>query len=222
MNVLLIDDHPVVRKGLIELLSQLDRDFECKEAANVVAAEAYADDFDLVFLDMHLDKGPIGTDALAVARTHFPSATIIVVSGDEDPRLVRRCIELGASGFIPKKFEPEVCRSVISLILSGGVYLPPLVLEAQREARPASAAAAAVAQGRDKLGLSERQLEVLSMVIRGKSNKMVARELDVSEGTVKQHLSSAFRALGVSNRTEAVYKAAELGLQFPAATVPGA
>lgn len=208
MRVLLIDDHPVVREGLVKLLHELEPLVAWSEASGMDEAVRKGDGFDLVLLDMHL-AGIQGTDALAMARTSFPSATLVVVSADEDPALVRRCIELGASGFIPKSSTPTVCKLALQLVLQGAVYLPPLVLQAASAAREARHAGPheTVAGG-----LSDRQLAVLRMAICGKSNKMIARALDVSEGTVKQHLSSAFRALQVGNRTEAVYRAAELGI----------
>jgi DNA-binding NarL/FixJ family response regulator len=209
MNVLLIDDHPVVRKGLVDLLLGLDAGLSYREADSVDGTAQWSDTFDLVLLDMHLGVGPRATDALAVTRTRFPSAAIVVVSGDEDPALIRRCIELGASGFIPKKYPPDVCRSAVTLVLSGGVYLPSEVLAA-----PPQAQAAAAPAGAREASLTGRQLEVLRLAIRGKSNKVIAREMDISEGTVKQHLSAAYRTLGVGNRTEAVYRAAELGIRL--------
>jgi DNA-binding NarL/FixJ family response regulator len=209
MKVLLIDDHPVVREGLVKLLQELEPLVAWSEASGMEEAVRKGDGFDLVLLDMHLG-GIQGTDALAMARTSLPSATLVVVSADEDPALVRRCIELGASGFIPKSSTPAVCKLALQLVLSGAVYLPPLVLQAASAAR--EAAPAAEPQETVPSGLSDRQLAVLRMAICGKSNKMIARALDVSEGTVKQHLSAAFRALRVGNRTEAVYRAAELGI----------
>jgi DNA-binding NarL/FixJ family response regulator len=212
MRVLLIDDHPVVREGLVKLLQELEPLVAWSEASGMDEAVRKGDGFDLVLLDMHLG-GTQGTDALAMARTSFRSATIVVVSADEDPALVRRCIELGASGFIPKSSTPAVCKLALQLVLSGGVYLPPVVLQAASAARdePHTAPAESL-----PTGLSDRQLAVLRMAICGKSNKMIARALDVSEGTVKQHLSAAFRALRVANRTEAVYRAAELGIALQA------
>jgi DNA-binding NarL/FixJ family response regulator len=209
MKVLLIDDHPVLRTGLVRLMQELcralDKSFEPVEARSVTDAQHHPDEFELVLLDMHFDEGPVSTEALAVTRTHFPSARIVVVSGDANAGLVRRCIELGACGFIPKLATPEVMDSALRLVLAGGVYLPQLMMSerAPRAAGPTL--------------LTDRQLDVLRRAIRGRSNKVIARELNVSEGTVKQHLSAAYRTLGVVNRTQAVYRAAELGIQFEAA-----
>jgi DNA-binding NarL/FixJ family response regulator len=205
MKVLLIDDHPVVREGLIKLLQELEPGVGWAEAATIDEAVHKGDSFELVLLDLHLG-GVSGTTGLAVIRTSFPSATLVVVSADEEPSLVRRCIELGASGFIPKSSSPAHCKLALQLVLSGGVYLPPIVLKAEARAQKAASSDAG------GTGLSDRQLRVLRMAISGKSNKLIARALDVSEGTVKQHLSAAFRALEVTNRTEAVYRAAELGI----------
>lgn len=211
MNVLLIDDHPVVREGLVKLLQELEPGVAWAEASGIDEALRKGDDFDLILLDIHL-AGVGGTSGLARVRTSFASATLVVVSADEEPGLVRRCIELGASGFIPKSSSPAVCKLALQLVLSGGVYLPPVVLQLQQAAGVQEAQAANGGES----GLSDRQLQVLRMAISGKSNKMIAKALDVSEGTVKQHLSAAFRALQVANRTEAVYRAAELGIGLKA------
>jgi DNA-binding NarL/FixJ family response regulator len=223
MKVLLIDDHPVVRTGLVRLLQELaralDKTFEPVEAGSVSDAARQPDVFELVLLDLHFGEGPVSTEALAVTRTQFPSARIVVVSGDENPSLVRRCIELGASGFIPKLSAPEVMDSALRLVLAGGIYLPQLMLADLRMPR---ASTSTPRLPPEIATLSPRQIDVLRMAIRGRSNKVIARELNVSEGTVKQHLSGAFRALGVSNRTEAVYRAAELGLQFDPVPAAGA
>jgi DNA-binding NarL/FixJ family response regulator len=211
MNVLLIDDHPVVREGLIKLLQELERGVTWSEASGVADAVRKREAFDLILLDIHL-AGLGGTSGLAVVRTSFPAASIVVVSADEDAALVRRCIELGAAGFIPKSSPPAVVKLALQLVLSGGIYLPCVVLKINK--RDASAGQA----GDSAAGLSERQLQVLRMAMCGKSNKMIAKSLDVSEGTVKQHLSAAFRALQVANRTEAVYRAAELGIGLKSPT----
>lgn len=213
MNVLLVDDHTLFRQGLVHLLDGLDSALTFFQADTVTGDLDRFGPIDLVLLDMHM-QGPEGTDAVAATRTKLSSSTIVVISGDEDPQLIRRCIELGASGFIPKSSTQSVLISALRLVLAGGVYLPtPVLMSTSSHGAPTPAAT----RSRDELaGLSPRQLEVLRMAIRGKSNKVIAREMDLSEGTVKQHLSAAFRALQVSNRTEAVYRAAELGIKFDA------
>jgi DNA-binding NarL/FixJ family response regulator len=118
-------------------------------------------------------------------------------------------------GFIPKSSTPEVLVQALRLVLAHGVYLPPTVLDAAAMTTPTTAADSQGAAGHaTSLGLTTRQIDVLRCVIQGKPNKIIARELDISEGTVKAHLSSVLRAFGVRNRTEAVYAAAKLGLRL--------
>ena len=211
MNVLLVDDHTLFRQGLMHLLDGLDGNLTFVEAEGVSDELESKGPIDLVLLDMHM-RGPEGTDAVAAIRTKLPSATIVVISGDEDPMLIKRCIELGASGFIPKSSTQSILISALRLVLAGGVYLPIPVLMAGASANVIAARAAK--DPAELAGLSPRQMEVLRMAIRGKSNKVIAREMDLAEGTVKTHLSQAFRALRVGNRTEAVYRAAEMGIRF--------
>lgn len=205
MRVLIVDDHPLFRRGLRYLLSDLAHDLGFAEADNVDAALALAGQADLVLLDLHL-RGSCAADALPGLCAAF-DAPVVVISSDDDPRRVREAIDGGAAGFVPKASSPEVLTAALRLVLAGGIYLPPHALGASRPppVLPASE------------GLSGRQLEVLLKAVQGKSNKTIARELKVSEGTVKAHLSAAFRILGVQNRTEAVYAAARLGIAGPPA-----
>ncbi len=211
MRLLLVDDHALFREGLKLLLSGLDPKAKLEEAGDLVRALKLADDadFDLILLDLKL-PGPNGLDALAALREATDGAApIVVLSGEDDPGVVRAAIEQGAMGFIPKSSTPEVLIQALRLVLASGVYLPPLALGARAAAAPASAPAEV------KLpGITDRQMDVLRCVIRGKPNKVIARDLDISEGTVKLHLSAVFRALNAHNRTEAVYAAAKLGLRL--------
>jgi DNA-binding NarL/FixJ family response regulator len=214
MNVLLIDDHALFREGLKFLLRSLDAALEVDEAGDCAKAleHAASRNYDLVLLDLKM-PGVAGLDALAALRDAIPAAPLVVLSGEDNPGVVRAAIERGAMGFIPKSSTPEVLIQALRLVLARGVYLPPAVLDAARA--PASVAPHGSAMEDMVLpGLTPRQMDVLRCVIQGKSNKVIARELDVSEGTVKAHLSSVLRALDASNRTEAVYAAAKLGLRL--------
>jgi DNA-binding NarL/FixJ family response regulator len=164
-----------------------------------------------VLVDLKM-PGVGGLDALTVVRAAFPATPVVVVSGEDDPAVVRAAIECGAMGFIPKSSTPEVMIQALKLVLAHGIYLPPRVLAASQLPDPAPSASASNDAG--LTGLSMRQMDVLRCVIQGKPNKVIARELDVAEGTVKAHLSSVLRALGARNRTEAVYAAAKLGLRL--------
>jgi DNA-binding NarL/FixJ family response regulator len=217
MHILLVDDHALFREGLKFLLRSLDAELELEEAGDCAQAleRASRQHYDLVLLDLKLPGGN-GMDTLRALREAVPAAPLVVISGEEDPHVVREAIERGAMGFIPKSSTPEVLIQALRLVLARGVYLPPAVLD--RRAAPAAAAPATSPQadtgaGR-LLGLTPRQADVLRCVIQGKPNKIIARELDISEGTVKAHLSSVMHALGARNRTEAVYAAAKLGLRL--------
>lgn len=206
MLVLLVDDHALFRSGMRLLLSDLDETVDFVEAASVEEVPPAGRRPELVLLDLNL-RGASGLCAFARIRALLPESTVVALSGEEDPALIREVIEGGASGFIPKASTPEVLIGALRLVLAGGVYLPPAVLE-----RRAGVPATAVSAGTSLDVLTARQLDALMLAVRGRSNKQIARELGLSEGTVKQHLSAAFRVLGVSNRTEAVYATAELRL----------
>jgi DNA-binding NarL/FixJ family response regulator len=216
MNILVIDDHALFREGLKFLLRSLDAGLQVDEAGNCAKAleHAAARSYDLVLLDLKM-PGVEGLDALAALRDAVPAVPLVVLSGEDNPGVVRAAIERGAMGFIPKSSTPEVLIHALRLVLARGVYLPPTVLDAVGTTSPSSPDPSAVLAGRSTLSsLTPRQMDVLRCVIQGKSNKIIARELDVSEGTVKAHLSSVLRALGTRNRTEAVYAAAKLGLRL--------
>jgi DNA-binding NarL/FixJ family response regulator len=144
-------------------------------------------------------------------RELIPDATIVALSSEENPAINRAAIEAGAAGFIPKSSTPNVLIAALKLALAGGVYLPPSVLQSLR-GQPAAASSARLSPSRSHIsqGVSARFSNCRS---RGKVNKIIARELKISEATVKAHLSACFRALGVSNRTEAVFAAANMNLK---------
>jgi DNA-binding NarL/FixJ family response regulator len=211
LNLLLIDDHALFREGLKFLLRGLDEHLAIDEAGSVAAAIAKDAPFDLILLDLNL-PGVGNLEALATVRAAFPQAPVVVLSGEDDPRMIRATIEHGAMGFVPKSSTPEILIQALRLILAHGVYLPVSALDSE-EAAPGAADAP---RDPDALlrNMSPRQIEVLHCVIQGQPNKLIARNLALSESTVKAHLSAVFRSLGARNRTEAVYAAAKLGLRL--------
>ena len=212
MRILIVDDHALFRQGLRFLLRDLDEQLDISESGDCAQALALAAEvFDIVLLDLHM-PGVAGIEALTSMRQAFETSRIVVLSGEEDPRQVRRAIDAGAVGFIPKSSTPEVLLSALRLVLADGIYLPTVALKGVDE--PAPGASEAISGDRLRDTLSERQVDVLRKAVQGKANKVIARELSISEGTVKAHLSAAFRALGVHNRTEAVYAAARSELQL--------
>ena len=213
MHLLLIDDHALFREGLKFLLRGLDEHLLIDEAGSVAAAVARTDavPFDLILLDLNL-PGVGNLEALATIRDAFPQAPVVVLSGEDDPRMTRATIEHGAMGFVPKSSTPEILIQALRLILAHGVYLPVSALDSDA---PRGAHAEASGDPDALLRtLSPRQVEVLHCVIQGQPNKLIARTLALSESTVKAHLSAVFRSLGARNRTEAVYAAAKLGLRL--------
>lgn len=217
VRILLVDDHAVFREGLKAVLRGFTADTVLDEAGDSAQAleRAAGHDYELVLLDLNL-PGRNGMAALGDLREALPATPVVIVSGNGEPHLVREAIERGAMGFIPKTSSQDVLVKALHLVLAGGVYLPPAVLD--NTAPPvAGAAPGAAAAGQDmgrRLGLTPRQADVLRCVVQGKPNKIIARELDISEGTVKAHLSQVMHALGARNRTEAVYAAAKLGLRL--------
>jgi DNA-binding NarL/FixJ family response regulator len=209
VHVLLIDDHEMFRQGMRFLLTDLNDNIQftdagtCEEALKLLSTA----EFDLALLDLNM-PGTDGLNALRLIRDSYPSVPIAVLSGMDDPDLIRDAIEQGASGFVPKSSSSEVLVAALKLILAGGVYLPQAALNAT-PGKPGDPG-----NSRNDL-LSVRQTDVLLKAIQGKPNKIIAREMNIAEGTVKTHLSAAFKALGVHNRTEAVFAAARMGLKPP-------
>lgn len=207
MKVLLVDDHALFRRGLRLMLSELAPGMDLSEADSCAQAlELAQESFDLILLDMNM-PGLHGLEALRRVKETWPLALVVVLSGEDSGQLVRDVIEQGACGFVPKSSSPEVMLLALQLVLAKGVYLPELALRAGGP-EPASPVLPNIA------GMTERQVQVLRLALKGAPNKVVARELGISEGTVKSHLSTAYRMLNVRNRTEALYSAARAGLMI--------
>lgn len=197
--VLAIDDHPIALMAMRILLSQLDPEIELLEAGSVQEAlDLGPKRYRFILLDMKL-PGRSHLDALRDVLEAFGTSPVIVVSADEDPVLIRTAIDLGAAGYLPKSSKPAVMLEAMRLVLVAGIYLPPIALRAAPEKVTEPNAEDLLAQ------LTERERAVMTLALRGWANKLIARELDIAEGTVKAHLSKAYRLLDVHNRTEALY-----------------
>ena len=204
MKILVCDDHALFREGLELVLAQLDAavQLESVESAELALARVAADDtLELVLLDLQL-PGMGGFAALDVLRRDHPSVPVVVLSASESPADVRAALERGASGFIPKSTRGSVLLSALRLVLAGGIYVPPLMMDA----------VAAVAPVRTT-SLTGRQVEVLRLLARGLTNREIADVLHIAEGTVKTHVMHVYETLDVTNRTEAAMRMRELGLE---------
>ena len=213
MKVLIADNHALHRIGVRELLRELDAEVAVVEASSFDAAlEAVEHEpaFDLLVLDLDM-PGMAGVEGVAALHRRAPDVPLIVVTAAEQPEAVQASIERGAAGFMDKSMNPRVMLNAVRLVLSGGTYVPSSVLfgRPSRGLGDSSLRSYSGQSDSSALGLTRRQHDVLRLLARGMSNKDIARELDLAEGTVKVHVSAIFKALKVSNRTEAVVKAGE-------------
>ncbi len=226
MRTLIVDDHPLFSEGLRLLLSAstaIDDIVCCEAGAEALALVAEAP-FDLVLLDWNLGTSPSGAPLVQELKAVLPHGRVVIVSGESSATLVRLAIESGAVGFVPKESSPALLIDALTITAHGGIYLPMAVLAvvasvAHRTAgSPTEANGAPAARLRSICEafphLTPRQVDILSRLVRGMPNKQIAREFDISDGTVKQHLNAIFRELDVQNRTEAVYLLAKSGVRF--------
>ena len=205
-QLVIADDHPLFRGALREAVSGLLERVEIAEAGtfdDVVALLDKGGDIDLVTLDLSM-PGVRGFSGLMYIRAQYPSVPVIVVSANDDPAAIRRCMEFGASGFIPKTLSVEEMRAAISRILNGGVWTP-----ADVDLSAGSDAESAALMMRMST-LTPQQVRVLMMLSEGLLNKQIAYQLGVSEATVKAHVSAILQKLGVESRTQAVIAAAKI------------
>ncbi len=204
MKILIADDHVLFREGLRQLLQQLGEGVTVIDATDheeMLRLAAQHADADLALVDLDMPgKPPLA--ALAAMLAQSPTIPIVVLSASEDLHAVRRTLDAGAMGFIPKSETASVILSALRLVLSGGVYVPPMLMQRNPGLGTQSGGS----------GLTPRQLEVLERLTLGKSNKEIGRELNLSEATVKAHLAAIFRNLNVKSRAEATHIVEQRGL----------
>ena len=216
-KILLIDDHILIREALRGVLGELRADavfFEASNYRQTIDLIEQHDHFDLILLDLMLPDRD-GLSTLAELRERCPAAAIVVLSAYSAPCHITQAFHLGAAGYIPKSTSLEVMVGALQLAVSGGIYIPPEFV-IHRDVR-VSAAAGGTEMSPAHLGLTERQAEVLTLLMRGKSNKAIAAMLDLTEPTVKNHITAILKALKVNSRTEAVIAAAKHGIAIAAA-----
>jgi DNA-binding NarL/FixJ family response regulator len=223
MKFLVIDDHALIRDALRGVLEELRPDSTISEASNYRQTARLLEqnsDHGMILLDLHLpDRN--GLSVLAELRQRYPAISVVVLSAFNDYDNVVKALNLGAVGFIPKSAERAVMLGALQLVLAGGTYIPPDILNRGSSIMVSFPLAAAEPQAdvqaisATDLGLTERQVEVLAHMIRGMSNKAICRKFGLAERTVKNHVTAILRALKVTNRTEAAFKARELGWILP-------
>ncbi|SFX23646.1 LuxR C-terminal-related transcriptional regulator [Marinospirillum alkaliphilum] len=211
-KIIVADDHPLFRAALQQAVRQALADVDIVEADTLEAVhQAVADhpDADLILLDLHM-PGAHGFSGLVFLRGVNPGIPVVVVSGSEENHVIRRAIDYGSSGFIPKSASLDTIASAIRQVIEGEVWVPPEVAGnmdeiSEEEARFAEALAS----------LTPQQFRVLNMLTEGLLNKQIAYELQVSEATIKAHVTAILRKLGVHSRTQAVIAAKRLEVEAP-------
>jgi DNA-binding NarL/FixJ family response regulator len=205
-RLLIADDHPLFRGALREAISGVADKADVGEAGTFEEVTDHLEqgsDVDLILLDLNM-PGVRGFSGLMYLRAQYPSLPVVVVSASDDPAVIRRCMEFGASGFIPKTLAVDAMRQAIARVLQGELWTPPDVdLAAQSDAETAALIARLSS-------LTPQQVRVLMMLSGGLLNKQIAYELGVSEATVKAHVSAILQKLGVESRTQAVIAAGRI------------
>lgn len=230
MNVMLIDDHPLVLTALQSVVHEFDKEAYVITARTSRRAQEILDggeSVDLALLDLHLGDCN-GFELLEILRSRHPSLPVVVISASDSNEDVARSIYLGAMGFIPKRASNATLIEALRSVISGQIYVPPMSL---RSSQPPTVtndlrgdATVTAARRSDSppsgrlrgdmsaLGLTRRQAEVLSLLMKGQSNKLIARALNLSVETVKDHVAAILRTLDVNTRTQAVLAVNQLGL----------
>jgi DNA-binding NarL/FixJ family response regulator len=221
MKILLVDDHALIREALRGVLKEVKGDATileastCAEAMRLMTAHA---GIGLVLLDINLPDRD-GYAALTELRSRHPATSVVMLSARNERSAVVKALDLGAIGFIPKSGQREVMLAALQIVFAGGMYIPPEILarEESLSSQPQTDARAARRQKASPvdLGITDRQLDVLALMMQGRSNKAICRSLNIAERTVKNHVTALLKALEVTNRTEAVIAVNELGWELP-------
>lgn len=217
LRMLIVDDHPVSRGGVIGMLAGAGEELGFEQADTLAEAQrllATSPGFDLVLLDLHLPD-TVGTSGLESLRQRHPRLPVMVMSADCEPATIERCLRAGAAGYLPKTASRERLASAVRAVANGGVYVPRDASGAPQRTWGLRAGLPRTGGDGRQLGLTDRQIDVLHLILRGLPNKLIGRQLQLAEGTVKVHVSAVLRALGVRTRTQAVVAASRMGLRLP-------
>lgn len=202
MKILLVDDHALFRDGLKLILTQLGKDVvisECGSCEDAYRIIRESEGFNLILLDVDLPNIS-GMEGLQEFRNLDPGAPIVFLSGSDDNKLIKKALELGVMGYIPKTLSSDIIIQALQLILKGGRYVPDNILQGiDNPTHP-------------EISLTARQKEILILISKGKANKEIANILGIADNTVRVHISAIFQIMKVNNRTEAAFAAMQEGL----------
>ena len=223
MKVLLIDDHPLILAAMQAVIGGLGEDVAVTGAQSAAQAWSCLQDtpgFDLALLDLVLGDAD-GFEVLAQMRQMHPQVPVVILSASENAGDVVRALDLGAMGFVPKRASTQALVEALRIVMSGGLFIPQHLFGPNR-GRPPEAAGlpelpGGVPKSLEHLGLTPRQHDVLSGLLKGLPNKLIARELSLSVDTVKDHVASVLRALNVTSRTQAVLAVSRMAQGQPGA-----
>lgn len=214
MQFLIVDDHSIVTMALGMLLKDYDGEQNSVYTANtkeeaLALANTYGDTADLMILDLSM-PGVEGTSLMEEIVAAHPTLKILVMSGLQDQHSIVKVLQMGAAGFIPKSLDAALLTAAIRFVLNGGVYIPVKLLAQAQRTGLLTAKEPKLSDTAD-VHLTERQKEVLMLLAKGAPIKRICKELDLSEGTVKTHVTAIYRAFGATNRTEALIEARRHG-----------
>lgn len=214
MQFLIADDHSIVTMALEMLLKDYDGQDNTVFTANnkddaLALAQEYGETADLMILDLSM-PGVEGTSLMEAIVAAQPTLKILVMSGLSDQQSIIKVLQMGAAGFIPKSLDAELLTSAIRFVLAGGVYIPVKLLTQAQKTGLLTATPEKITQ-EGTVRLTDRQKDVLALLAKGAPIKRICKELDLSEGTVKTHVTAIYRAFGASNRTEALIAARRHG-----------
>lgn len=220
LKVLVVDDHPLIRSGVAAMLSRQETRCivieaqDCQSAIEILSNGGAPPD--LILLDLNLPDRS-GLAALSTIRDAAPFTPVVVLSAEDDRKTIIEALNLGAMGFIPKTMSPELIWSALGLVLNGGIYVPHKLIGDADSTEKFSQELPAAVDGMSalkSLGLTDRQIDTLRMLVQGKPNKTIAHNLGIAEATVKVYVSAVLRALNVTSRTQAVIWLSKNGIQF--------
>lgn len=216
MQFLIVDDHSIVTMALGMLLKDFDGQDNTVYTANskdeaLALADQYGDTADLMILDLSM-PGVEGTSLMETIVERHPTMKILVMSGLTDQHSIVKVLQMGAAGFIPKSLDAALLTAAIRFVLNGGVYIPvKLLAEAQRTSLLTNRGTQR--PNVETVHLTERQKDVLALLAKGAPIKRICKELNLSEGTVKTHVTAIYRAFNATNRTEALLEARRHGFE---------